>query len=233
MEYNHIVIVEDEEKIANIVRDYASKQFKKVSVIANGAEVIPFLRQLETEPEVMILDLMLPGKEGTLVCKELREEGFKVPVIMLTAKGEEADKLVGFESGADDYISKPFSPRELMARVNAVIRRYHIGNGENSVREIKYKNMLINTTTHEFTIDGEPIQVTPNEFGLLLVLMENPSKVFSRYELLQKVMGYEYEGYDRTIDTHIKNIRKKIFDHNPELNYIKTIYGVGYKFLPN
>lgn len=225
MPHQNILIVEDEKKIVELLRDYLQKAQYKVTFLERGDEVIASVRQ--NPPDLILLDIMLPGMDGMEVCREIRKFS-TVPIIMITARIEEVDRLIGLELGADDYICKPFSPREVVARVKAVLRRVH---AEPSGEKIKAGPFLLDAQTHQVTIDGLELELTPSEFGLLKVLMTHPARVFSRNELLNLVQGYDFEGYDRTIDTHIKNLRKKIAQQLPNVEVISTVYGVGYKFI--
>lgn len=173
----------------------------------------------------MLLDIMLPGMDGLAVCREVRKVS-NFPIIMTTAKVEEIDRLLGLEIGADDYICKPFSAREVVARVKAVLRRM---NPEPVRKNLILGPIVLDENTHRVTISGRDLDLTPSEFKLLQVLLSQPGRVFPRDELLTRVQGYEFEGYDRTIDSHIKNLRKKIGEHLPEQEIIATVYGVGYK----
>lgn len=223
----HILIVEDESKIAELLKDYLRKAGFTVSCLTRGDEAVEKINR--TAPALVLLDIMLPGADGITVCREVRKFS-DIPIIMVTAKVEEIDRLIGLEIGADDYICKPFSPREVVARVKAVLRR--AGPGQ-SFRRLAAGPIVLDKTTRQVTIDGQPISLTPSEFGLLNVLMGYPERVFSRGELLDKVQGYQYAGYDRTIDSHIKNLRKKIAARLPDKEIILTLYGVGYKFSSN
>lgn len=221
--YNHILIVEDEEKIASILKDYLEQNEYKTHWISNGSMVISYVK--ENQVDLILLDLMLPGLSGTEICKEIRKFS-DLPIIMLTAKVDEIDRLIGLELGADDYICKPFSPREVVARVKSVLRRTHptIQN-----QDIRLGPVHLNLDTRVTQIQGKNLDLTPSEFGILATMAQYPNKVFSRNELLNKVLGNDFEGYDRTIDTHIKNLRKKINNTIPEQEIITSIYGVGYK----
>jgi two-component system response regulator BaeR len=178
--------------------------------------------------DLVILDIMLPGVDGMTLCREIRAFS-SLPVIMMTAKVEEVDRLIGFELGADDYICKPFSPRELVARVKAVLKRTSAPSPETLSRNLTHGPITVNESSRRVTVNGEEIRLTPNEFGILVALMRNPGHVFSRNELLNLVQGYQYEGYDRTIDSHIKNLRKKLNRVLPDQEFIGSIYGVGYR----
>ena len=180
----------------------------------------------KTPPALIVLDLMLPGMDGMEICREIRKFS-RIPIIMITARVEEIDRVLGLELGADDYICKPFSPREVVARVKAVLRR--IG-PEPEATPLAVGPISLDPANRGVTVHGEALELTPSEFGLLKVLMARPGRVFSRNELLNQVQGYSYEGYDRTIDTHVKNLRKKLAEKLPGQEIIRTVYGVGYKF---
>ena len=218
-----ILIVEDEIKIADLLKDYLGNAGFKVSCLTRGDEAVEKVKSMA--PVLLLLDLMLPGMDGITVCRELRKFS-DIPILMITAKVEEVDRLLGLEIGADDYICKPFSPREIVARVKAVLRRVH---GQNTPRRLVAGPILLDEYTRQVSIDGNQISLTPTEFGLLNALIAFPERVFSRSELLDKVQGYSFKGYDRTIDSHVKNLRKKIAEKLPHREVILTIYGVGYK----
>ena len=224
MSSGHILIVEDEKKIADVLTDYLENDGHTVTVIDRGDRVIPAVR--ESPPDLMLLDIMLPGMDGLSVCRALRKFS-DLPVIMLTAKVEEADRLMGLELGSDDYICKPFSPREVVARVRAVLRR----TAPKSAPEDRLMAgpLALSPETRKVTAGEQALPLTPSEFGLLEVFMRHPDRVYSRNELLNQVQGYDFDGYDRTIDTHIKNLRKKIAAALPGRNLIRSVYGVGYK----
>ncbi|MFY9704736.1 MAG: response regulator [Desulfobacterales bacterium] len=224
MAHEHILIVEDERKLADLLRDYLSEAGYTVSCLDRGDRVVSRVKQ--DPPALILLDIMLPGMDGTEVCREIRKFS-KVPVLMITARVEEVDRIIGLELGADDYICKPFSPREVVARVKAVLRRAY---SEPETTRLVAGPISLDETTRRVSVDDEALNLTPSEFGLLKILMAHPGRVFSRSELLDKVQGYQFEGYDRTIDTHIKNIRKKIAEKLPGREVIHTVYGFGYKF---
>jgi two-component system response regulator BaeR len=220
----NILIVEDEKKIVELLRDYLEKAQYKVSSLERGDEAVSHVKK--SAPDLILLDIMLPGMDGMEVCREIRRFS-SVPIIMLTAKVEEVDRLIGLELGADDYICKPFSPREVVARVKAVLRRANTGP---IMEKMVVGPFMLDDKTHQVAVNGESLELTPSEFSLLRVLMAHPTRVFSRNELLNQVQGYDFEGYDRTIDTHIKNLRKKIAQKLPNQDVITTVYGIGYKF---
>jgi len=223
MAQEYILIVEDEQKIAALMKDYLEKSGYRVSCLERGDAVIPFLN--EKAVDLILLDIMLPGMDGMDVCKGVRKISH-IPIIMVTARVEEIDRLLGLELGADDYICKPFSPREMVARVKAVLRRMLPVKDGNT---LKAGSIVLNEETREVTLDGSDLKLTPIEFNLLRVFMAYPGRVFSRSELVNRVQGYDYEGYDRTVDTHIKNLRRKIAGLLPGQDIICSIYGVGYK----
>ncbi|MCK8603145.1 response regulator [Desulfoferrobacter suflitae] len=218
-----ILVVEDEQKISALLRDYLQGAGYKTSHLERGDEVPGYVRR--NHPDLILLDVMLPGMDGMEVCREVRKFS-NVSIIMITARVEEIDRLIGLELGADDYICKPFSPREVVARVKAVLRRVRAEPAEDYIR---IGPISLNMETRQVTVDGQALELTPSEFGLLKVLMGHPNRVFSRNELLNQVQGYDFEGYDRTIDTHVKNLRKKINEKLPNQEFIVTVYGVGYK----
>lgn len=220
-----ILVVDDEKKIANVVRGYLEQAGYSVVVAHDGPQAIAAFRR--EKPNLVLLDLNLPGMDGLDVARALRKE-FSVPIIMLTARVEEADRLIGLELGADDYVLKPFSPREVVARVRAVLRR--VG-GETAPAEILQAGKLIlDLAKHTATLGAAAVELTPTEFNLLAALMQNPGRAFTRLQLLDRVQGESYEGYERTIDAHIKNLRQKIGDDPKDPRYILTVFGVGYKF---
>ena len=220
---SNILIVEDEKKIAELLRDYLKQAGFDTHILTRGDKVIPWIKN--NSLDLILLDLMLPGMNGIEVCREIRKFS-QIPIIMITAQTEEIDRLLGLELGADDYISKPFSPREVVARVKAVLRR--VAPSSSAGNEIKAIGMRLNAETHQIWINEQEVSFTPVEFGLLKVFISNPERVFSREELLNKVQGYDFVGYDRTIDTHVKNLRKKLTKHGID-NAIFSVYGVGYR----
>ncbi len=223
MPSGHILIVEDEIKIAQLLSDYLEEAGYAVTRVGRGDEVVGYLKK--DMPELILLDIMLPGMDGTELCRKIRTFS-NIPIIMLTAKVEEVDRIVGLELGADDYICKPFSPREVVARVKAVLRRVHT---EPVEQKLVVGPITLDEKKHEVAVKNQKLELTPSEFGLLKAMMAQPKRVFSRNELLNQVQGYDFEGYDRTIDTHIKNLRKKIRKVLPDHAIISTVYGVGYK----
>jgi two-component system, OmpR family, response regulator BaeR len=224
MTAQRILIVEDEKKIADLLKDYLEKANYVVTTLDRGDRVLREVKK--SPPNLILLDIMLPGMDGMDVCREIRKFS-NVPMIMLTARVEEIDRLIGLELGADDYICKPFSPREVVARVKTVLRRFH---PEPVVHRNTHGPITLMADSHQVLIHDKEMDLTPSEFGLLKVFMSQPDRVFNRNELISNVQGYNFDGYDRTIDTHIKNLRKKIADRIPGQKIIHTVYGIGYKF---
>ena len=224
MATKHILVVEDEEKITHLLCDYLKEAGFRTSSQDNGDRVIAQIKK--DSPDLILLDIMLPGKDGMELCREIRQFS-NVPIIMITARVEEIDRLLGLELGADDYICKPFSPREVVARVKAVLKRVH---AKPRAHNLVVGSISLDDETHQVMIDEQVLNLTPNEFRLLNIMMSRPNRVFSRSELINRVQGYDFEGYDPTIDTHIKNLRKKIARKLPDQEIISTVYGIGYKF---
>jgi two-component system alkaline phosphatase synthesis response regulator PhoP len=218
-----VLVVDDDEKTVELVKLYLNRDGYRVITAYNGNEALQLAR--ESQPDIIVLDLMLPGIDGLEICRTLREES-DVPIIMLTAKTTDEDILTGLNLGADDYVTKPFSPRELAARVRTVLRRLP---GERGPDEIKCGNLSVNFLKHEASINGKSLNLTEVEFKLLGVFAKEPGRVFSRAELIDKAFGYSFEGFDRTIDVHILNLRRKLEPDPSHPRYIKTVYGAGYK----
>ena len=221
-----IFVVEDEDAITDLLRDYLVKSGYEVFTDNRGNHAIEKI--MVEKPDLVLLDIMLPGKDGISILREVREFS-DVPIIMITARIDEIDRLIGLNSGADDYICKPFSPREVVARVKSLLRRTK---GAFHDKKIKVNDIILDTSKRLLIISGKEISVTPTEFNILKVMMPYPERVFSRSELLDKAMGYDYEGYDRAIDSHMKNLRKKIEKITPGRTVIDSVYGTGYKFTP-
>lgn len=226
-----ILIIEDEPKIQQIIQAYLEKEGYQVIKAADGMEGLKAATTLN--PDLIILDLMLPKLSGEELLSRLRQTQ-ETPVIILSAKTSEDERIFGLNIGADDYISKPFSPRELLARVAAHLRRNAIvGKGETTTSNVlSFNNGLlkVNEAQHEISVNDKPINLTPTEYKLLLTLCKVPNQVFSRAQLVERIQGYSYDGYDRTIDSHIKNLRQKIEPSLDEPTFIITVFGVGYKF---
>lgn len=219
-----VLVVDDDPNILELVKLYGEKEGFEIAGINNGDLVLSAFNR--ENPDVIILDIMLPGKDGLTLCRHLREIRM-IPIIMLTAKGEEADRVLGLEMGADDYVSKPFSPRELVARIKAVLRRTKTPELLTS-GNLKYPGLEIMADIRKVFVAGKEIAITPKEFELLLYLAQNPLRAFSRENLLSAVWGYDYFGDQRTVDVHIRRLRKKLAPLAHE--YLTTIWGVGYQF---
>jgi len=228
-----ILIVEDDEHTAEISRLYLARDGHDVTVTHNGIEGLKLVQDLN--PDLMVLDIMLPGMDGMEICRRLRAAGNKVPVIMLTARVDEADKLTGLDYGADDYITKPFSPRELAARVRAVLRRTDDSSGGSSAAEeerdvLTYGDLTVIVEARVVKVGDTSVKLTPTEFNLLVHFMRAPGQVHPRERIIERVFGYDFEGFDRTLDTHVSNLRRKIELETGGQRFISTIYGVGYRF---
>ncbi len=221
----NILVVDDEENIVNVVAAYLEKEGYKVFTAYDGKEAIDIFD--EEDIDFVILDLMMPGLSGENVCKKIRINS-QVPIIMLTAKSEESERIYGLDIGADDYIVKPFSPKELVARVRTIFRRIEPNNFKANILEFDNRDLVIDLNKMEVKKQEKLLDLTATEYKILSLMAQNIGKAFTRNELVVKILGYDYEGYDRTIDAHIKNIRHKIEDKNSK--YILTVYGVGYKF---
>jgi two-component system alkaline phosphatase synthesis response regulator PhoP len=224
-----ILVVDDDRDIVRLVRSYLEKAGYQVVTAYDGETALHMLRR--EQPHLLILDLMLPDRDGWDVARLVRSDSqlAATPIIMLTARVEDTDKIVGLEIGADDYITKPFNPREVVARVRALLRRSQLQQGSLAPKILQVGNLHLDLGKRELTLQGESIDLTPSEFELLKVLMVNPEFVITRGELAEKALGYRSEGMGRTLDSHIKNLRRKI-DRNPKTpSYIQTIHGIGYR----
>lgn len=219
-----VLIVDDDVHIAELISLYMEKEGYETEEVHSGDEVMEAFKKFD--PHIVLLDIMLPGIDGYQVCRQIRQLS-NTPIIMLTAKGETFDKVLGLEMGADDYIVKPFDSKELVARVKAVLRRYDTKR-ENEVKKIVYPNLVINQGTYLVTYHGKDVSFPPKEFELLSFLAQHPNQVFTREKLLDKIWGYEFVGDTRTVDVHIKRIREKLNKDDPWS--IMTIWSVGYKF---
>jgi DNA-binding response OmpR family regulator len=219
-----ILVVDDEVKIVRLVRSYLEQA--GFSVVEAGDGQTALIQARREKPDLVVLDLGLPGIDGIDVARALRRER-DTAIIMLTARIDDTDRIVGLELGADDYVTKPFNPRELVARVRAVLRR--TGAVPSTPEILRAGSLSLDISGHQAALDGRPIDLTPTEFDLLAVLLQGPGRAFTRLELLDKVQGDAYEGYERTIDAHIKNLRAKLGDDPRHPHYIQTVFGVGYK----
>lgn len=220
-----ILIVEDEIELVKVIRDYLEKAGFRVESVDNGSAAVSVFQH--NPPDLVLLDLNLPGMDGLDVAREIRRIN-DVPIIMVTARVEETDRLIGLELGADDYITKPFSPRELVARVRAVLRRTQ--KPVTTPEIIESGDIMIDLLRHRANIAGQSVELTPTEFDLLVVMASQPGRAFSRMQLLELTQGETFEGYERTVDAHIKNLRAKIEADPKKPVFIETVFGVGYRF---
>ncbi len=222
-----VVVIDDEPSVREVARAYLEKAGYRVHVAINGRDGLALAER--QNPGLIILDLMLPDVSGEDVCLEIRKRS-DVPILMLTAKVGEDDRVAGLQLGADDYLTKPFSPRELVARVRAILRRAH-GTEVPLVETLRFDDgrLLIDTVQHEVRRDGEVVRLTPREYKLLVALARYPGRVYSRFELVNLVQGYDSTGYERTIDAHVKNLRRKIEPNSRRPRYVETVHGVGYR----
>ena len=224
----NIAIVEDEPRLASLLKDYLEKSDYSATVWTDGSEALAAFH--DELPDLILLDLMLPGTDGLSICKELRKTS-DVPIIMLTARVEEIDRLLGLEIGADDYICKPYSPREVVARAKAVLRRTLPHHEESSERQSNSK-LLINQQSASVSVEGQSTSLTAVELKLLMALYQSPGRIYSREQLMKKIYDDNRIVSDRTIDSHIKKLRQKIEQLNPDLEFIHSVYGLGYKYEP-
>jgi len=225
-----ILVVDDDREIVRLVRSYLEQAGYQVLTAYNGEMALHTLRR--EKPDLLVLDLMLPDRDGWDITQLIRTDHSldHTPIIMLTARVEDSDKVVGLEIGADDYVTKPFNPRELVARVRALLRRSQMGESL-SPPVLQVGHLVLDPGWREVTMNGRPIELTPTEFNLLHVLMQNPGYAFTRSELIEKGMGYAYEGLERTLNSHVKNLRYKIEPDPKRPVYIQTVYGVGYRLV--
>ncbi len=220
-----ILVVDDDQNICELLRLYIEKEGFEVCIANDGRKAIEIFD--EQNPDLTMLDIMLPELDGWQVCREIRKKS-QCPIIMLTAKGEVFDKVLGLELGADDYVVKPFETKEVMARIKAVLRRYG-GNAEGQTKEVRYDKLSINLTNYELKVDGTAIDTPPKEMELIYHLASNPNRVFTRDQLLDEVWGFDYYGDSRTVDVHVKRLREKLEGISDKWA-LKTVWGVGYKF---
>jgi len=219
-----IMVIDDEKRLVSLVESYLSQEGYRVVSATHGLEALPIASR--EKPDLIILDLMMPEMDGYGFMREHRK-AMDTPIILLTARVDDDERVIGLELGADDYITKPFRPRELVARVRAVLRR--AGKNEPRAQTLKVADITLDRDTRAVTVAGRAVDLTPSEFDLLAALMTSPGRVFSRLDLLDVIQGVRYEGYERTIDTHIKNLRAKIEPDSRAPRYIETVYGVGYR----
>lgn len=223
MKKGDILIVEDDEKIAEVLKEYLEVEQFHVLILNDGGSVVNYVR--DTVPDLILLDILLPDKNGMEICRDIRRFS-NVPIIFITARGEAFDRMLGLELGADDYICKPFLTREVVARVKAVLRRVSPTQMES---KLVLDSLVIDLKSHQVTIDGKDVELTPIEYNLLKIMMADPGQVFTRSELITMAQGYDHDCYDRTIDNHIKNLRKKINRYLQDKEIIRTVFGVGYR----
>ena len=226
-----ILVVDDDKEIARLIRAYLEKAGFKVLIAHNGQTALHILRH--DRPALVILDLMLPDQDGWDITRLVRNDPTlaETPIIMLTARIDDTDKIIGLELGADDYVTKPFNPREVVARVRSVLRRSLGGGTARLPRVLQVAGLQMDLDRREVTLNGQPVDLTATEFNLLKSLMENPGYAFTRSELIEQALGYEYEGSERTLDSHMRNLRRKIEPYANETTYIHTVYGVGYRLV--
>lgn len=222
---NKILIVDDDQNICELLRLYLEKEGFETIVANDGEQAVQ--SALKNSPDLILLDIMLPKFDGWQVCREIRKT-METPIIMITAKGEVFDKILGLELGADDYVTKPFDTKEVVARVKAVLRRSN-DKTKKQINEVKYDKLRINLTNYELEVDGKQIDTPPKELELIYHLANNPNRVYTRDQLLDEVWGFDYYGDSRTVDVHVKRLREKLEDISEEW-ILKTVWGVGYKF---
>ena len=225
MASERVLIVDDDTNICELLRLYLEKEGFQTIIANDGESAVAVFK--EEQPDIVLLDVMLPLLDGWQVCREIRKFSDK-PIIMITAKGETFDKVLGLELGADDYISKPFETKEVVARIKAVLRR-SVGAASQSVKEVSFDKLLINLTNYELKVDGKVIDTPPKEMELIFHLASNPNRVFTRDQLLDEVWGFDYYGDSRTVDVHVKRLREKLEGVSDKWE-LKTVWGVGYKF---
>lgn len=221
-----ILVVDDDSNICELLRLYLEKEGYAVKIVNDGVSAVNAFKQ--ESPDLMILDIMLPKLDGWQVCREVRKFSDK-PIIMLTAKGETFDKVLGLELGADDYMTKPFDTKEMVARIKAVLRRTGAATSTDAVKEVNFENLSVNLTNYEMKVKGVPVDTPPKELELIYHLASNPNRVFTRDQLLDEVWGFDYYGDSRTVDVHVKRLREKL-EGVSEKWELKTVWGVGYKF---
>ena len=223
---NKILIVDDDENICELLNLYLKKDGFDTSIAYNGRQAVELAEKYN--PDLILLDIMLPELDGWQVCREIRKKS-EVPIIMLTAKGETFDKILGLELGADDYVTKPFDTKEVVARIKAVLRRSNENEKTEKIEEVRFDKLVINLTNYELVVDGKSIDTPPKELELIYHLASNPNRVYTRDQLLDEVWGFDYYGDSRTVDVHVKRLREKLEDVSDKWS-LKTVWGVGYKF---
>ena len=226
-EASTVLIVEDDPHTVELVQLYLRRDGHHVISASDGLDGLRQAR--EAHPDLVVLDVMLSGVDGLEICRVLREES-DVPIVMLTARAEEEDRLAGLDLGADDYMTKPFSPRELAARIRAVLRRRARDVVESGPVELAYGKVAVNEQQRSVKVGNTPVRLTPTEFRILVMMLREPGRAFTRDQIIDRVFGYDFDGFDRTVDAHISSLRRKLEAASPEQRYIHTIYGVGYRF---
>ncbi len=226
MSMGRILVSDDDKNICELLRLYLEKEGYEVSIANDGTQAIAKFNA--ESPDMVLLDIMMPGLDGWQVCREIRKKS-NCPIIMITAKGETFDKVLGLELGADDYVVKPFDTKEIVARIKAVMRRTGKNTSEGDVKEVRYDKLVVNMTKYELKVDGKIVDTPPKELELLYHLASNPNRVYTRDQLLDEVWGFEYYGDSRTVDVHIKRLREKLEGVSDQWS-LKTVWGVGYKF---
>jgi len=224
---SRILIIEDDPNTSKLVGLYLGRDGHKVLTASDGVEGLRLAR--EADPDLIVLDLMLPRLDGVEICRAVREES-DVPIVMVTARVEEEDRLAGLDLGADDYVTKPFSPRELAARVRAVLRRTARNGAADGPSELTYNGIKVNIKTRVVHVGTKKLNLTPTEFSLLAMLMREPGRIFTREQIIDEVFGYDFDGFNRTVDAHVTNVRRKIEPNPKKPRYVHTVYGVGYRF---
>ena len=224
---SNVLVIEDDPGITRVVRLYLEQDGHQVLTAADGLSGLQAAR--DSKPDLIVLDLMLPRLDGMEICRALREDS-DVPIIMVTARVSEGDRLSGFDLGADDYIPKPFSPRELTARVRAVLRRASRQADDGQPATTEYRGMSIDFTRRTVAVDDHKLALTPTEFRLLALLAASPGRPFTRDQIIDGVFGYDFDGFDRTVDVHVANLRRKVEPNSRKPRYIQTVHGIGYRF---
>ncbi|MBC8570415.1 response regulator transcription factor [Zongyangia hominis] len=226
MSMGKVLVCDDDKNISELLRLYLEKEGYEVAIAGDGTQAIAKFNA--ESPDMVLLDIMMPGLDGWQVCREIRKKS-SCPIIMITAKGETFDKVLGLELGADDYVVKPFDNKEIIARIKAVMRRTGKNAAEGDVKEVRYDKLIVNMTKYELKVDGKTVDTPPKELELLYHLASNPNRVYTRDQLLDEVWGFEYYGDSRTVDVHIKRLREKLERVSDQWS-LKTVWGVGYKF---
>ncbi len=227
MSHGTVLVVDDEDDIADVLRTYLEREGYEVHVCRDGADALTDVARLH--PDVLVLDVMLPGMDGLNVCREIRKTR-NIPILMLSARGDDVDKILGLEVGADDYLTKPFNPKEMVARVRAMFRRLKMAPAPSDEEVIVRRSLRIQVTGQRVELDGKPVQLTPLEFALLRTLAANAGNVMTRQDLLNKVWGPEFFGDERTVDVHVRHLRGKLQRVAPGPQYITSVWGVGYRY---